>query len=78
MCMTCHKLFKRTVGKNQKLDTFIWIMRFIVVFLNVMPTYNMNFVSSSSLLRFLGNERMDGKQDGEEDGLSLVQLLRCH
>ena len=45
MCMTCHKLFKRVFGKNQKLNLFIWVMRLIVIFLNLMPLYLMNYVS---------------------------------
>ena len=45
MCMTCHKLFKRAFGKNQRLDLFIWSMRAVVVLLNLMPLYLINFVS---------------------------------
>jgi hypothetical protein len=45
MCMMCHGLFKKVVGKNQKLDIFVWGMRLIVIFLNFMPLYLMNYVS---------------------------------
>jgi hypothetical protein len=45
MCMTCHKLFKRVIGKNQKLDVFVWGMRALVIILNLMPLYLMNYVS---------------------------------
>jgi hypothetical protein len=45
--MSCHKVFKKVFGKNQKLDLFIWGMRAIVVVLNIMPFYTMNYVSST-------------------------------
>ena len=44
MCMLCHGLFKRIVGKKQKLDIFVWGMRALVIGLNLMPIYTMNYV----------------------------------
>ena len=44
MCMACHGLFKKTIGKNQRLNVFVWGMRGIVVGLNIMPIYLMNYV----------------------------------
>jgi len=43
MCMTCHGLFKRVFGGNQKMDCFVWSMRFVVLILNLMPLYVMNY-----------------------------------
>lgn len=45
MCMTCHGLFKKVVGKNQKLNVFVWGMRSLVIILNLWPIYLMNYVS---------------------------------
>lgn len=45
--MLCHGLLKRAIGKNQKLDVFVWGMRAIVVGMNISPIYLMNYVSPS-------------------------------
>ena len=41
--MFCHGVFKSVFGGSQISGMFIWAMRFVVVFLNVMPTYLMNY-----------------------------------
>ena len=43
MCMTAHGLFRRTFGNNMISGIFIMAMRFVVVILNAMPVYLMNF-----------------------------------
>ena len=43
MCMMCHGLFRRTFGVNMVSGIFINSMRFIVVLLNAMPIYLMNY-----------------------------------
>ena len=65
--MLCHALFKRFVGKKQKLDVFVWGMRFTVIFLNVMPIYVMNYVTKNALSVLVGNKRVVGKQDRLEN-----------
>ncbi|CDW90386.1 probable s-acyltransferase at3g09320-like [Stylonychia lemnae] len=52
MCMTCHKILKRVIGKNQKLDVFVWSMRAIVIFLNVLPFYNMNYMGDTDKSKY--------------------------
>lgn len=42
--MLCHGLIKRAIGKNQRLNVFVWAMRAIVVGMNVFPIYLMNYV----------------------------------
>ena len=41
--MLAHGLFRRTFGNNMISGLFIFMMRFVVVFLNVMPIYLMNY-----------------------------------
>ena len=41
--MFCHGLFRRTFGLNMISNVFIFSMRFIVVLLNAMPIYLMNY-----------------------------------
>jgi hypothetical protein len=36
------------VGKNQRLNVFVWGMRSLVIGLNIMPIYVMNYVSISA------------------------------
>ena len=43
MCMFCHGIFKKVFGGSQISNLFIWAMRFVVVILNVMPLYLMNY-----------------------------------
>ena len=43
MCMLCHGLFRRTFGNNMISGIFIMVMRLVVVILNAMPVYLMNF-----------------------------------
>ena len=49
MCQLGHKIFKKVFGKNQKLDLFVWSMRFMVFGLYAMPAYLMNYVSIANL-----------------------------
>ena len=41
--MFCHGVFKKVFGGSQIRGAFIWAMRFVVVFLNMMPLYLMNY-----------------------------------
>jgi hypothetical protein len=43
MCMFCHGVFKTLFGDNQISCIFIQAMRLVVVLLNAMPLYLMNF-----------------------------------
>ena len=43
MCMICHGLFRRTFGNNMISTLFITVMRIVVVILNAMPFYLMNY-----------------------------------
>ena len=43
MCMLCHGLFRRFFGNNMISGVFIFVMRLVVVILNVMPVYLMNY-----------------------------------
>ena len=43
MCMFCHGLFRRVFGNNMKGNAFIFAMRLVVVVLNAMPMYLMNY-----------------------------------
>ena len=43
MCMFCHGVFKKVFGGSQITSLFIWMMRIVVVFLNAMPLYLMNY-----------------------------------
>lgn len=61
--MFCHGVFKYIFGKNQISSLFIWSMRIVVVLLNVMPLYIMNYEMNEwipnkmekSLVNFLFN-----------------------
>ena len=50
--MTAHRVFKRVFGKKQKLDLFVWSMRSVVIILNLMPLYLMNYVRILPSLNF--------------------------
>ena len=41
--MLCHGLFRRLFGNNMISGIFIFVMRFVVVVLNAMPVYLMNY-----------------------------------
>ena len=43
MCMFCHGIFKKVFGGSQISNLFIWAMRVVVVVLNAMPLYVMNY-----------------------------------
>jgi len=43
MCMFCHGVFKTIFGDRQVSTLFVWVMRFVVVGLNAMPLYIMNY-----------------------------------
>ena len=43
MCMVCHGLFRRIFGNNMISGVFILVMRIVVVILNAMPVYLMNY-----------------------------------
>lgn len=43
MCMFCHGVFKSLFGDNQISWLFVLAMRLVVVALNVMPLYLMNY-----------------------------------
>lgn len=61
MCMFCHGMFRRVFGGNMISGVFILAMRLVVVGLNAMPFYLMNFEM---------NEWMTNKVD-----LKLVKVL---
>ena len=61
MCMLCHKVFRSVFGENQISSLFIWSMRIVVVLLNAMPVYVMNYEM---------NEWIENKMD-----LHLIKLL---
>ena len=41
--MFCHGIFKKVFGGSQISSVFIWGMRLVVILLNVMPLYLMNY-----------------------------------
>jgi len=53
MCQLGHKIFKKVFGKNQKLDLFVWSMRFMVFGLYAMPAYLMNYVTIITFITLL-------------------------
>lgn len=61
MCMFCHGMFRRVFGGNMISGVFIIAMRLVVVGLNAMPVYLMNYEM---------NEWMTNKVD-----LKLVKVL---
>lgn len=61
MCMLCHGIFRKVFGENQISGLFIWAMRLIVVLLNAMPFYLMNYEM---------NEWMENKTD-----VRLIKIL---
>ncbi len=54
--MFCHGIFKKVFGKGQAKNCFVWGMRAVVVILNVMPLYIINY----EMLEYYEN-KMDKK-----------------
>mmetsp|Transcript_5375 Transcript_5375/g.8310 ORF Transcript_5375/g.8310 Transcript_5375/m.8310 type:complete len:83 (+) Transcript_5375:6-254(+) len=43
LCQCCHRLFQRGIGQGMGQNSFVYIMRLIVVALNLIPMYSVNY-----------------------------------